>query len=53
MFYTVINQTHRGLKKVVISLTTKRAKTVALTEQSENNQSKISIIYLFKKGKQK
>ena len=27
-----------GCQKEVISLTTKRAKTVALTEQSENNQ---------------
>ena len=38
LIFNFNGETHRGLKKEVISLTTKRAKTVALTEQSENNQ---------------
>ena len=38
LIFNFNGETHRGLKKEVISLTTKRAKAVALTEQPENNQ---------------
>ena len=37
LIFNFNGETHRGQKKEVISLTTKRAKAVALTEQPENN----------------
>ena len=38
LIFNFNGETHRGQKKEVISLTTKRAKAVTLAEQPENNQ---------------